>query len=160
MKKLSETPQAVGKRRRLAETGATLGMLLIGVGLLLPLFNMLHTETLYLFRWIFAAGALMFWVARSIPVSAADDSTRLRRLRRMEFWSGACFGVAAFFWFYNCAKYGNAPHTGALMILRDTIMFSLAGAVLQLVAAWMIYYRQKKDAEATAGASGKKKGGK
>lgn len=106
----------------------------------------------------FGAGCLLFWGARCVPVDAPDDSARLKRLRRMEFWSGACFGVAAFFWFYNCHKYGHASNVGALMILRDTILFALAGAVIQLIAAWMIYYRQKKDAAQAGNSAGNAKG--
>lgn len=132
------------KRRKISEMLASCGMVLIAVGLLLPLLNMLDTSRHELFRWIFAVGAFTFWAARCIPVASPDESPRVRRLRRMEFWAGACFGVAAFFWFYNAAK---APVlAGALTILRDTILFSLAGAAIQLIAAWMIYYRSKKEA--------------
>ena len=152
--------EALARRRRLAELLATIGMITVGVGMLLPLLNMLNTGILYTCRWVFAAGALLFWIGRCIPVGAPDESVRLRRLRRMEFWSGACFGVAAFFWFYNLSKYGNIPTTGALMVLRDTILFSLAGAVLQLISAWMIYFRQKKEANAPASQHRGKKGGK
>jgi len=147
MKNISELAPDVARRRRIAEIMATIGMILIGVGMLLPLFNLMDVAGLTTFRWVFASGSLLFWAARCIPVSSPQESVRLRRLRRMEFWSGACFGVATFFWFYNSAKFGSTPYVGSLMILRDTIMFALAGAMLQLVAAWMIYYRQKKDRE-------------
>ena len=132
-------------RRRIAETLASFGMILIAVGMFLPLINMLSVEQLPVFKWIFAAGALMFWGARCVNVSPEGESMRLRRLRRMEFWSGACFGVAAFFWFYNENKYGDIPTVGPLTLLNETILFALAGAVLQLVTAWMIYFRQKKE---------------
>lgn len=122
---------------------ASCGMVLIAAGLLLPLINMRDTACFGIFQWIFAAGAFVFWAARCIPVASPDESQRLRRLRRMEFWSGACFGVAAFFWFYNSAK--ATMFAGALTILRDTILFSLAGAAIQLIAAWMIYYRSRKE---------------
>lgn len=92
----------------------------------------------------------MFWGARCVDISDKKESLRLRRLRRMEFWSGACFGVAAFFWFYNENKYGGSDTAGPLAILQDTILFAIAGAMLQVVAAWMIYYRQKKEASDSA----------
>lgn len=149
--------EALKRRRRVAELLASVGMIIIGIGMLMPLLNMLDVNILYSFRWVFAAGALLFWAGRCIPVGSPDESVRLTRLRRLEFWSGACFGVAAFFWFYNCNKYAHIPTTGALMILRDTILFSLAGAVLQLIAAWMIYYRQKKEAVEKANPFGKGK---
>lgn len=125
-----------------------IGMLLIVAGMFLPLLNLLSVSGLPTFKWVFAAGALMFWGARCVDVSSSEESVRLRRLRRMEFWAGACFGVAAFFWFYNENKYIDIMYAGPLTILKDTILFALAGAVLQLVSVWMIYYRQKKDAAA------------
>lgn len=139
-------PDKTAGRRKTAETLASVGMLLIAVGMFLPLLNLLSVDRLPLFKWVFAAGALLFWGARCVNVSAPSESLRLRRLRRIEFWAGACFGVAAFFWFYNEHKYGGIATAGPLTILKDTILFALAGAVLQLVAAWMIYFRQKKEA--------------
>ncbi len=160
MKSNSQVPVSIKRRRAIAETCASIGMLLIGASMLLPLFNMLDVKMLYTFRWVFAAGALLFWGGRCIPVNAPADSTRMRRLRRLEFWSGACFGVAAVFWFYNCHKYAAMPFTGALMILRDTILFSLAGAVIQLIAVWLIYFRLKKEARENAAADSQGKSGK
>lgn len=139
----------VMKRRKLVENIASIGMLMLVVAMFLPLLNMTSTEHLPLFKWIFATGTLLFWGARCVDVSDKSESLRLRRLRRMEFWSGACFGVAAFFWFYNEHKFGASNTAGPLAILKDTIMFSIAGAMLQVVAVWMIYYRQKKDAAQT-----------
>lgn len=132
------------QRLVMVEAGASLGMILIAVGIFLPLLNMMDVKMLYVFRWIFGAGALLFWASRAVPLNNEFNDMRIRRMHHMEFWVGACFGVATFFWFYNCHKFANQPYTGALMILRDTIMFALAGAVLQLIAAWMIYFRQKK----------------
>lgn len=143
---VSNSEKSLNTRRRLAESGAAIGMVLIGVSMLWPLLNMLDVSLLDSLRWVFAAGALLYWASRCVPVAAPGESVRLRRLRRMEFWCGACFGVATFFWFYNTSRYGDLPYTGALMILRDTILFTLAGAVLQLVAAWMIYYRARREA--------------
>ena len=137
------TPDArLRRRRRISEIMASVGMVVIALSLFLPLLNLLDTSNLQALCWPFAIGTVLFWGARCIDVSAPDDSMRLRRLRRLEFWSGACFGVAAFFWFYHMYKAG--PYAGALYILRDTILFSLAGAVLQLIASWLIYYRVKK----------------
>lgn len=147
-KTLIEEATARGKgaqRRKWVEPLASVGMLLIAVGMFLPLLNLTSIAHLPLFKWIFTAGALMFWSARCVDTSGPGESVRLRRLRRLEFWAGACFGVAAFFWFWNESKFGANPYTGPLTILKDTIMFALAGAVLQLVSAWMIYFRQKKE---------------
>lgn len=139
------------RRRKWAETAASVGMLLIAAGMFLPLLNITSITNLSLFKWVFAAGTLLFWGARCVDLGYLGESLRLRRMRRMEFWAGACFGVAAFFWFYNENRFGGIATTGPLTILKDTIMFALAGAVLQLVSAWMIYFRQKKEAKEAGG---------
>lgn len=137
-------------RAKRAELLAAIGMVAIAVGLFLALLNMLDTAALASFRWIFAGGAVIFLVARAMGVNAVPgESVKIKRLRRIEFWSAVCFGVAAFFWFYNESRMG--PYAGALMVLRDTILFSLAGAVLQLIAAWMIYFRSKKENQSGKG---------
>lgn len=140
----------ITRRRKVTETIASVGMLLIAVGMFLPLLNLTDISHLNLFKWVFAGGTLLFWGARCVNVAGPDESLRIRRLRRMEFWAGACFGVAAFFWFYNESRYGGVATTGPLTILKDTILFALAGAVLQLISAWMIYFRQKKEAKGAA----------
>lgn len=144
--KLEAADPKLIQRRKLTEASASIGMILIIVAMFLPLLNMLSTTNLHIFKWIFAAGTLMYWGARCVDVSSKGESIRVRRLRRIEFWAGACFGVAAFFWFYNDNKFGDLPGVGSLKILNETILFALAGAVLQIVAAWMLYFRQKKDA--------------
>lgn len=138
------------KKRGYAESAAAIGMILIIVAMFLPLLNMFSTANLHIFKWIFAAGTLLYWGARCVDLSSDDESLRIRRLRRIEFWAGACFGVATFMWFYNENKFGDLTGVGPLTILKDTILFALAGAVLQIVAAWMIYFRQKKDAQKSA----------
>ena len=148
--KLTASDPRLIQRRKIAEASASIGMILIIVAMFLPLLNMLSTANLHIFKWIFAAGTLMFWGARCVDVSSKDESIRVRRIRRIEFWAGACFGVAAFFWFYNENKFADIPGVGPLTILKDTILFALAGAVLQIVAAWMLYFRQKKEAKSTS----------
>lgn len=147
MNNLPDTNKKLATRRKISETLASFGMVLIAVGIFLPLLNITGTGHLDIWVWVFMAGALMFWGGRCIPVSDDTESVKLRRLRRIEFWAGACFGVAAFFWFYNLHKFHGNPMIGPLTILRDPILFSLAGAVLQLIAAWMIYFRQRKEAK-------------
>jgi len=134
-------------RRRRFETLASVGMLLIVAGLTIPLFNLLNTGVLTACKWVFSAGSLIFFAARCVKVAPADEDVRLKRMRRMEFWAGACFIVAAFFWFYNEAKYAQELAmwgAGSLSVIRDSIVFSMAGAVLQIIASWLIYFREKK----------------
>lgn len=158
--KASETEGVdLGKRRKIVDNAATVGLILIAVALAAPFVATLTSEPetmiinsmtmIKYFKWVFAAGALTFTVARVINVNAPGDSLRLRRLRRLEFWAGVAFCMAGFFWFYNSQKFGVDNMliitAGPLAVLRDTIIFSLAGAVIQLIASWMVAYRMKKE---------------
>ena len=150
----------IEKRRKLAESVATFGLILIAVSLVAPFTDIENLEFLSIFKWIFAPGALIYTVARVVNVNTPSDSLRLRRLRRLEFWSGIAFCFAAFFWFYNDFRYvssvpGAIQTVGPLKVLHETIMFSLVGALIQLIASWMISYRMRK--EAGAGGNGEKK---
>lgn len=130
------------KKRKLVEAAASFGLLLICVALVAPLTAPANTEMLTVFRWIYGSGALIYLVARLVDVNAADEPLRLRRLRRMEFWAGIAFGFATAFWFYEAHRLGE--NAGALAVLQNTILFTLVGALIQIVASWMIYSQQKK----------------
>ena len=136
------------------ESTATFGLLLVAAGMLIPFVTLSNgnLEWVTASKWIYTAGALIFTVARVVNVNDPRDSLRLRRLRRLEFWAGMAFCVAAFFWFYNEAKFADMMYVGPLAILRDTVLFSLAGAAIQVVASWMISFRQKKEEKERAGA--------
>ncbi len=131
------------KRRKLVESTATFGLLLICVALVSPFMNPEKIDFLKIFKWVFSAGALIYTVARVVNVNDPSDSSRMRRLRRMEFWAGATFIVGAACWFYNEGHLG--PYAGVLAVLRDTIMFTLVGALIQIIASWMIVSRAKKE---------------
>ncbi len=124
------------KRRKIAEHAATLGIILIAVALAVPLFNLASTVT-----WSgYSSGSMppVRWLSprRGLPwPTIRPESMRLRRLRRLEFWAGVAFMVGGAFWFYNESRFSASPTVGVLAILRETIMFSLAGAVIQIVAA-------------------------
>ena len=114
--------------------------------MLVTLVNLDNKEIIDICKYVFAVGALIFTGARSINVSPEGESIKLRRIRRMEFWSGACFLVAAFFWFYNETKSVSIDNLAVTVsLLRDTIVFTVAGAVIQVIASWLIYYREKKE---------------
>lgn len=133
-------------RRRRVSTIVGAGMLLVVAGLLLPLCYLFDTDIISYFKWVFAAGALLCLGGRCVNVSAPGESVRLRRLYRLEFWSSVCFAIAAFFWFWNENKFNGLPvETGSLAILRDTILFSMAGALIQVITSWLIYFQQKKE---------------
>ena len=110
-----------------------------------PFTDPTSVEYLSVFRWIYGAGAAIYLLARIVDISDPMDSPRLKRLRRMEFWAGIAFGLATAFWFIGQYRYHNYPYVGALAVLWNTIMFTLIGALIQIVASWLIYSQAKKD---------------
>lgn len=152
-----DNPADLLRRRKIADFTGGAGMILIAVGLLIPLFNLFDNSMLPICKWVFTVGALIFTGSKCISVLPSTASFRLKRIKRLEFWSGICFIIAAGFWFYNQSKFGNSPYVGALAIIRDTILFTLSGAVLELIAAWMLYFREKKEAREAQSKEGKSK---
>lgn len=130
-------------RRKRVESTATFGLLLICVALVSSFAGIGNLGILKVFKWVYSAGALIYTVARVVNVNDPSDSIRLRRLRRLEFWAGMAFIIAAAFWFYEEKHLG--PYAGALAVMRNTIMFTLAGAAIQVIASWMIVSRTKKE---------------
>lgn len=144
--KKSEDMSKLLHRRKIADLVGGAGMIMIAVGIMIPLFNLESRAILSLCQWIFTAGALIFTGSKCVSTLPSTASFRLKRLKRLEFWAGICFVIAAGFWFYNQQKYKNSVNAMHLKIIHDTILFTLSGAVLQLLAAWMIYFREKKEA--------------
>lgn len=114
------------------------------IAMLVPFFGTALGNSIQWAAWVYAAGALTYTVARVIDVNAGGDSLRVRRLRRMEFWAGMCFIVGAAFWFYKLSYYSGIQ-SGVLAVMRQTVAFTMAGAVIQIVASWMIVSRVKKE---------------
>lgn len=133
------------KRRKQVEGTATFGLILICVALVAPFTSPANVEYLKVFKWIYGSGALIYLVARLVDISDPMDSPRLKRLRRMEFWAGVSFGLATAFWFIGEHRFHNDPYVGALAVLQNTIMFTLIGALIQIVASWLIYSQTKKE---------------
>ena len=131
------------RRRKAVENTAAFGLILLAVGLMAPFGAMYAVWVLPAAKWIFAAGALVYTVARVVNVSDPSESARLRRLRRMEAWAGFAFCIAVGFWFYKDAHIG--AFAGPLALLRDTILFSLVGAVIQIISAWLISSQIRKE---------------
>lgn len=132
------------KKRKYVELGAAMGLLLVLAAMLAPFIGWRIGVDLMWARWVYAAGALTYTVARVVDVNAKGDSLRLRRLRRIEFWAGMCFIVAGAFWFYKL-QYYSFFSAGPLAVMQQTVAFTMAGAVLQIVAGWMISARMKKE---------------
>lgn len=134
------------RRRKAVENTAAFGLIILAVGLMAPFGAMYASWVLPAAKWIFASGALVYTVARVVNVSDPAESARLRRLRRMEAWAGLAFCIAAGFWFYKDAHIG--AFAGPLAVLRDTILFSLVGAVIQIISAWLIASQMRKESGA------------
>ncbi|MDE5841208.1 MAG: hypothetical protein K2H49_09840, partial [Muribaculaceae bacterium] len=122
----------------------SVGLLLVLAAMMAPFLGGLLGNSMVWAKWVYAGGALVYTVARVVNVNAPGDSLRLRRLRRLEFWAGMCFVIGAAFWFYKL-QYYSGFFAGPLAVMRQTVAFTMAGAVLQIVASWMIAARMKKE---------------
>ena len=139
-------PEVLARRsrtRKAMETLATFGLLLVAVGLVAPIVSLGSAAWLVAFKWIFTAGAVVYLVARVIGSIGRDESFRVRRLRRMETWAGVAFCIAAFFWFYNTRDFDGVALT--FRMLNETILFTLVGALIQIVASWMLSSALRKE---------------
>lgn len=142
--KVTGADAALTGRRRWVEAVASLGLLLVLLAMMAPFLGNFIGNPMAWAKWVYAAGAVAYTAARVVDVNAPGDSLRLRRLRRMEFWAGVCFIVGGAFWFYKLSYY-SGMYSGPLAVMRQTVAFTMAGAVLQIVASWMIAYRMKKE---------------
>ncbi|MDE6267396.1 MAG: hypothetical protein K2M07_08640 [Muribaculaceae bacterium] len=102
---------------------ATVGMLLIVVGTLLPVFGNYFYGSAY--KYVYTAGAVMLVTCR-LFWRYSGKHNRLRRLYRLESWSAIFFCVAAFFMFYEPLQ------------ARDWLAFTLAGGAIQVYTSIMI----------------------
>ncbi|MDE6007539.1 MAG: hypothetical protein K2G67_08310 [Muribaculaceae bacterium] len=142
--KFSDEPATDRRRIRAAmERLAIAGLLFVAIGLVAPFASMGNLTLMLIFKWIFAAGAFLYTVARIVGAWGKDESFRVRRLRRMEAWAGIAFCIAAFFWFYNTRRFDGFTLT--FKMLNETIIFTLAGALIQIVASWSINSALKKE---------------
>ena len=131
-------------RRKYVEIAASAGLLLVLFAMMTPFIGSVLGNPISWGKWVYAAGALVYTVARVVNVNAPGDSLRLRRLRRLEFWAGMCFIIGAAFWFYKL-QYYSGLFSGPLAVMRQTVAFTMAGAVIQIVASWMIAAQMKKE---------------
>ena len=153
MKKKKETPAngatsvSLEQRRKYVEIAASVGLLLVLVAMMTPFFGSFLGNPISWAKWVYSAGALLYTVARVVNVNGPNDSLRLRRLRRLEFWAGMCFIFGAAFWF-NKLQYYSGFYSGPLAVMRQTVAFTMAGAVIQIIARWMIASQMKKEGNA------------
>lgn len=139
--------EQVKKSRKAVEATAAFGLILVAVGLAAPFTDLTNSDYITFFKWIYSPGALIFTVARIVGSTDPDESIRVRRLRRLEFWAGVAFCIGAFFWFYNEHRYAAflPLGTGAMTYLRETVYFSLAGAIIQVIAVAALGRQLKKE---------------
>lgn len=136
--------------RKAMEGTATFALLLVAIGLVGPFASVDSQVLMVMFKWIFTVGAALYLIARVVNVNEPGDSFRVRRLRRLESWAGVAFCIAAFFWWWNAARYGSVL---TLRVLQETVMFTLVGAMIQIISSWLLVSAIRKQRE---GADNKK----
>lgn len=110
----------------------SIGLLLIVAGTGLPL---LQIEGDW-YKYVYAAGALLLIFGRlMMPGAQPGASLRLRRMMRLETWSGIIFIVASVISFLPPTLVGP----------RDWIAFTIAGGVLTAYTSIMIPHLKKKE---------------
>ena len=114
--------------QKLVTTLIWTGLILIVVGIGLPFFTGPQDS---LYKYIFSVGAGLNFIGR-IFNRYEGKNIRIKRLFRIEAWSGLFFCVGAFFMFYD-------PDP------RNWIVFVLAGGALMAYTSLMIPHVQKKD---------------
>lgn len=145
--KAKVVPAEAARSRKAIEGAAAFGLILVAVGLAAPFTDLLNSDYIRFFKWIYSPGALIYTIARIVGSTDPSESMRMRRLRRLEFWAGVAFCIGVFFWFYNEHRYADllAQGAGAMVYLRETVYFSLAGALIQVIAIAALARQQKKE---------------
>ena len=84
------TPELAESRRKKMEGTATFGLLMVALAMLCPFMSAANDgfDWMQVYKWIYAAGALIYTFARLVSVNDPLHSLRHRRLRRLEFWAG------------------------------------------------------------------------
>ena len=104
---------------------AITGLLGIAVGTMLPMIGVLTAGAVAWWKYVYAAGAACYLVAKFFTPYTGSHP-RVKRLMRIESWSAIFFCVAAFFIFYNGA------------VTRDAWAFTLAGGALLIFTSLSI----------------------
>ena len=116
---------------------ATLGLITICAGTLLPLLQVkIGPQAVAWWKWVYAAGALLYLVGKLFSPYTGSHP-RIKRLYRIEAWSAVFFCIAAFFLFYE-------PNT-----LRDVWAFTLAGGALLIFTTLAIPHVVRKELRKT-----------
>ncbi len=116
---MTQTNAPITRRQAYCSLGASLGLLLIAVAVLIPLMQGGFTQG-DTYKYIYAAGAALTLIAALFNRSTATE-LRERRWHRIESWSAIFFSAAAFMMFI--------PQTAP----RDWLAFTLAGAAIRII---------------------------
>lgn len=106
-----------------------IGLLLVMTGTAMPL---LRIDNTMIYRYIFCTGAVAVVLGR-LFMPYKGTSLRIKRLCRLEVWSGLFFCAAGFFMFWK----GAGP--------TDWIAFTLAGAAIQIYTSIMIPRTRRRE---------------
>lgn len=122
--KQTSTAQAttpITRRQAICSVGSSIGLLIVAVAVVIPLvYGGFPTSSLY--KWIFAAGALVCLACTLFNPAPKSWPLSRRRWHRIEGWSSIFFCAAAVFLFVP----GAAP--------RDWLAFTMAGAIIRIMA--------------------------
>jgi hypothetical protein len=116
-------------RTKISNLLVALGLLLMVVMAVMPLFNLFEASREWM-RWLFAAGAAIVLVGR-VMATYKGDSFRIKRLYRILIYSAILYCASALMMFYSRGT-------------NDWVGFLLAGLVMQIYASWMIEHESKK----------------
>lgn len=121
------------------------GLLLIVTGTAIPLLRITGVDpTGLMARIVYSAGAAGVFLGRMFSPSTAGLPLRVRRLCRLEIWTGIIFCAGAFFMWYTPGR-------------MDWLAFTLAGAVVQIYTSLTIPRAMEKERRnASAGKPSKK----
>lgn len=106
-----------------------IGLLLVMTGTAMPL---LRIDNTLIYRYIFCTGVVAVVLGR-LFMPYKGTSLRIKRLCRLEVWSGLFFCAAGFFMFWK----GAGP--------TDWIAFTLAGAAIQIYTSIMIPRTRRRE---------------
>ena len=141
--KRKKSPEEILKLRRRMEGLATFGLLLVLAALLAAVFTPEQVSWLLAYKITYCLGAVIYTVARMVNVNDPDDSVRIRRIRRLEVWAGIALMFGGFFWFYNTWGYTDRMRL-TIDAMRDTILFTFVGAIIQIIASCLLSYAVRK----------------
>lgn len=122
----------MNKKQQTANSFLAIGMILLLVMAILPLFGIMQSW----FKYFYATGAVFTLVARLLDRYEGSNIT-LRRLYRIQTVSSICYCASAGILFSTIKNFVSE---------KDWLPFLLTGAVLQIYSALRIQSEERKEA--------------